>query len=108
MPSRCALLAWCMFVMSVRGRLSGRCCAIVRIGAGGHGHGGIQVCLSVVTGLYPPPGPPGPAGDKGVGTSYSGGADSDPVADAGLGVKGGPFPSYYFGWVVVMWMVGCA
>ena len=41
-----------------------------------------------------------------MGASYCGGADPNPLADAGLGVKGGPFHSYYCGRVLVTEMVG--
>lgn len=57
-----------------------------------------------VIGLSPPD-PLGPGGEVGVGASYHGGADPDPVADAGLGMKGDAFHSCR-GWVAETWLVG--
>lgn len=38
--------------------------------------------------------------------SYGGGVNPDPMAYAGLGVKGASFYSSYYGWCVVMWEGG--
>uniref|UniRef100_N1R526 Adipocyte plasma membrane-associated protein n=1 Tax=Aegilops tauschii TaxID=37682 RepID=N1R526_AEGTA len=54
---------------------------------------GLGACLSTVVGSHgvvSSPGPPGLAGDAGVGASYGGGAYPDSVTDVGLGVDGMP------------------
>lgn len=92
---------WCLSELSSLARLCRR-----RIDADGHGHGGVRARLghgqrararawsAVAVGSHcwvvSPLRPPGLAGDAGVGASYYGGADPDPVADAGLGVEGLP------------------
>lgn len=50
------------------------------------------------------PGQLGLGGDAGVGASDAGGTDPDPVANAGLGVKGVTFHSSYRGGCSMMWM----